>query len=92
MSATEMVPQMRSVRTAACLESRSTADDYPTDCSLCHAKNDPILGAFFAMQRKPLTHKMERHREVLKQLEEEADELIDVLQNTTESAKLEIRT
>ena len=36
--------------------------------------------------------KMERHKEVLKQLEEEADELIDVLQNATESAKLEIRT
>ena len=73
MSATEMVPQMRSVRTAACLESRSTADDYPTDSSLCHVG------------------KMERHREVLKQLEEEADESIDALQNTTENAKLEIR-
>ena len=74
MSATDLVPQMRSARTAARLESRSTADDFPTDSSLCHAG------------------KMERHREVLKQLEEEADELIDVLQNTTESTKLEIRT
>lgn len=74
MSATDLVPQMRSAHTAARLESRSTADDYPTDSSLCHAG------------------KMERHREVLKQLKEEADELIDVLQNTTEHAKLEICT
>ena len=73
MSATGLVPQTRSVRTAARLESQSTANNYYTDRSLCHAG------------------KMERHREVLKQLEEEADELIDVLQNTTESAKLEIR-
>ena len=74
MSATDLVLQLKSARTAARLESQSTADDYPTDSSLCHAE------------------KMERHREVLKQVEEEADELIDVLQNTTECAKLEICT